>query len=113
MKIQRRLLIGLATFAGLAALTAHVGAQTAWPDKPIRFVVPYTPGGGTDTVTRHIAHSITQETQWAFLIDNKAGGGGNIGLDIVAKSKGDGYTLGMGQTANLAINPALLPSMPF
>ncbi|MGH6640006.1 MAG: Bug family tripartite tricarboxylate transporter substrate binding protein, partial [Polaromonas sp.] len=113
MKIQRRMLIGLATFAGLSALTAQVGAQTAWPDKPIRFVVPYTPGGGTDTVTRHIANSITQDSKWTFLIDNKAGGGGNIGLDIVAKSKGDGYTLGMGQTANLAINPALLPSMPF
>ena len=113
MKIQRRILIGLATFAGLGALTAQVGAQTAWPDKPIRFVVPYTPGGGTDTVTRHIANSITQDTKWAFLIDNKAGGGGNIGLDLVAKAKADGYTLGMGQTANLAINPALLPSMPF
>ncbi len=113
MKIQRRLLVGLAAFAGLSALSAQVGAQTAWPDKPIRFVVPYTPGGGTDTVTRHIANSITQETKWTFLIDNKAGGGGNIGLDMVAKSKGDGYTIGMGQTANLAINPALLPSMPF
>lgn len=113
MKIQRRILIGLATFASLGALTAQVGAQSAWPDKPIRFVVPYTPGGGTDTVTRHIANSITQDTKWTFLIDNKAGGGGNIGLDLVAKAKADGYTLGMGQTANLAINPALLPSMPF
>jgi tripartite-type tricarboxylate transporter receptor subunit TctC len=120
MKIQHRLLIGVAAFAGLAAGVGQAGAQTAasagalaWPDKPIRFVVPYTPGGGTDTVTRHIASTITQETQWAFLIDNKAGGGGNIGLDIVAKAKADGYTLGMGQTANLAINPALLPSMPF
>ena len=113
MKIQRRALIGLATFSGLDALTGQAGAQTAWPDKPIRFVVPYTPGGGTDTVTRHIANTITQDSQWTFLIDNKSGGGGNIGLDIVAKSKGDGYTIGMGQTANLAINPALLPSMPF
>ena len=113
MKIQRRILIGFATLAGLGAVAAQVGAQSAWPDKPIRFVVPYTPGGGTDTVTRHIANSITQDTKWTFLIDNKAGGGGNIGLDLVAKAKADGYTLGMGQTANLAINPALLPSMPF
>ncbi|MDW5441447.1 tripartite tricarboxylate transporter substrate binding protein [Polaromonas sp. SM01] len=101
----------LASAVGIAGLP--VLAQTAWPDKPIRFVVPYTPGGGTDTVTRHIANTITQDTQWTFLIDNKAGGGGNIGLDMVAKSKADGYTIGMGQTANLAINPALLPSMPF
>nr|WP_084389497.1 tripartite tricarboxylate transporter substrate binding protein [Polaromonas jejuensis] len=88
-------------------------AQAAWPDKPIRFIVPYTPGGGTDVVTRHIANTITQDTQWAFLVDNRAGGGGNIGLDVVAKSRGDGYTIGMGQTANLAINPTLLPGMPF
>ena len=75
--------------------------------------MPYTPGGGTDTVTRHIAERITQETKWAFLVDNKPGGGGNIGLDFVAKSRPDGYTIGMGQTANIAINPAALPKMPF
>lgn len=111
MSTPRRTLLAAITLA--AALPLTVAAQTAWPDKPIRFVVPYTPGGGTDTVTRHVANTITQDTKWVFLIDNKAGGGGNIGLDLVAKSKGDGYTLGMGQTANLAINPALLPSMPF
>jgi tripartite-type tricarboxylate transporter receptor subunit TctC len=89
-------------------------AQTGnWPDKSIRFVVPYTPGGGTDTVTRHIAERITQDNKWTFLVDNKPGGGGNIGIDIVAKSKPDGYTIGMGQTANLAINPVALPRMPF
>jgi len=88
-------------------------SQAIWPDKPIRFVVPYTAGGGTDAVTRHIAEKITQETKWAFLVDNKPGAGGNIGLDIVAKAKPDGYTLGMGQTANLAINPAAMAKMPF
>lgn len=112
MKLLLRAL-SLAAICGTAlSLTAQ--AQTsAWPEKPIRFVVPYTPGGGTDTVTRHIAEKITQDTKWAFLVDNKPGGGGNIGIDIVAKSKPDGYTIGMGQTANLAINPAALPKMPF
>ena len=105
--------LGLATVLA-SALSVTAQAQTAsWPDKPIRFVVPYTPGGGTDTVTRHIAEKITQDAKWTFLIDNKPGGGGNIGIDIVAKSKPDGYTIGMGQTANLAINPAALPKMPF
>ncbi|MEI7538624.1 MAG: tripartite tricarboxylate transporter substrate binding protein [Comamonadaceae bacterium] len=105
--------LGLAAVLA-TALALTVQAQTAiWPDKPIRFVVPYTPGGGTDTVTRHIAEKITQDVRWTFLIDNKPGGGGNIGIDIVAKSKPDGYTIGMGQTANLAINPAALPKMPF
>ena len=103
------------TIAALAAaLSMTAPAQTGnWPDKSIRFVVPYTPGGGTDTVTRHIAERITQDNKWTFLVDNKPGGGGNIGIDIVAQSKPDGYTIGMGQTANLAINPVALPRMPF
>ena len=111
LKFQRRTLLACTALASLASFNAI--AQTAWPDKPIRFVVPYTPGGGTDTVTRHIAEKITQDTKWAFIVDNKPGGGGNIGLDVVAKARPDGYTLGMGQTANLAINPAALPKMPF
>lgn len=68
-------------------MPAH--AQNNWPEKPIRFIVPYTPGGGTDAVTRHIAEKITQDTQWSFLIDNKPGAGGNIGLDLLAKAKPD------------------------
>ena len=109
----------------LSALNIHAGlmltamcltstwAQTAWPDKPIRIVVPFTPGGGTDAVTRLVAEKITFDTKWSFLVDNKPGAGGNIGLDMVAKSKPDGYTLGMGQTSNLAINPSVIPKMPF
>ena len=87
--------------------------QNNYPDKPIRFIVPYTPGGGTDTVTRQLTEKITQETQWAFLIDNKPGAGGNIGIDLVAKAKPDGFTIGMGQTSNLAINPAAMGKLPF
>ncbi len=96
----------------LATLDA-LAQNSAWPDKPIRIIVPYTPGGGTDTVTRQLAERIGAEQKWTFLIDNKPGGGGNIGLDITAKSKADGYTLAMGQTANLAINPAAMSKMPF
>jgi tripartite-type tricarboxylate transporter receptor subunit TctC len=100
------------SLAALALLSLPALSQPAWPDKPVRLVVPYTPGGGTDTVTRHIANAMTQDEKWAFVIDNKPGGSGNIGLDVVAKSRADGYTLGMGQTSNLAINPAL-GKMPF
>lgn len=114
MNCLRRKLVTAAALSAVLPLAAHAQTATSvWPDKPIRFVVPYTPGGGTDTVTRHIAAKITQDTKWAFLVDNKPGGGGNIGVDFVAKSKPDGYTIGMGQTANLAINPAALPKMPF
>ena len=111
MNLQRRIAIACTALAALAvAGTVHADA---WPDKPVRFVVPYTPGGGTDTLSRHITEKLTQDTRWAFVIDNKPGGGGNIGLDIVAKAKPDGYTIGMGQTSNIAINPAALPKMPF
>ena len=117
MNFTRPALTGRVVLAGIVALAglqiSEVQAQSDWPNKPIRFVVPYTPGGGTDTVTRYIANSVNQDNKWVFLIDNKPGGGGNIGLNLVAKAKPDGYTIGMGQTSNLAINPAALPSMPF
>ncbi|MEG0200695.1 MAG: tripartite tricarboxylate transporter substrate binding protein [Comamonas sp.] len=89
-------------------------AQSApWPTKTIRMVVPYTPGGGTDAVARLISERVGTANHWTIVVDNKPGAGGNIGLDAVAKAAPDGHTFGMGQTANLAINPALLPSMPF
>ncbi len=116
VKTQRGLLQSLSRFilGGLFTVMAvALQAQTQWPEKPIRLIVPYTPGGGTDTVARHLAEKITQDTQWPFLIDNKPGAGGNIGMDLVAKAKPDGLTLGMGQTSNLAINPSAMAKMPF
>jgi tripartite-type tricarboxylate transporter receptor subunit TctC len=110
--IHRRAL--LACVASLVALSAAPAmAESNWPDKPVRFIVPYTPGGATDAVTRLIAQKIGEDTKWVFVIDNRAGGNGNIGLDVVAKARPDGYTIGMGQTANLAVNPSLFPKMPY
>ena len=99
----------------LMALTAGSAlAQPApWPAKALRMVVPFTPGGGTDAVARLISERVSTANHWTMVVENKPGAGGNIGLDTVAKAAPDGYTFGMGQTANLAINPALLPSMPF
>jgi tripartite-type tricarboxylate transporter receptor subunit TctC len=101
----------------LFAATALIGftaahAQT-YPDKPIRLVVPFPPGGGTDVSSRLLANKISTTSGWTFVVDNKPGAAGNIGLEVVAKSKPDGYTLGMGQTSNLAINPTLYPRMPY
>jgi len=111
MNILLKQVVAIGAITVLNAFTAH--AQTTWPDRTIKVVVPYTPGGGTDAVTRNLLDKLTSETKWMLIVDNKPGGGGNVGLDIVAKSKPDGYTLGMGQTANLAINPALMQKMPF
>ncbi|WP_416050844.1 Bug family tripartite tricarboxylate transporter substrate binding protein [Cupriavidus basilensis] len=110
--MQRRHFLQASAAMTLIA-TGIARAQGPWPQKPIRLVVPFPPGGGTDTTSRLIAEKLTLSDQWTLVIDNKPGAGGNIGLDAVAKSAPDGYTIGMGQAANLAINPALYPKMPF
>jgi tripartite-type tricarboxylate transporter receptor subunit TctC len=96
-----------------AILPGAASAQDAYPSKPIRLVVPFPPAGGTDVLSRAVAQSISNNTKWLIVIDNKPGAGGNIGLETAAKSPPDGYTIAMGQTANLAVNPALYSSMPF
>jgi tripartite-type tricarboxylate transporter receptor subunit TctC len=101
-----------ALFASVVvASVAH--AQASYPTQPIKLVVPFPPGGGTDIVSRLLTQGLQTANGWTIVVDNKAGAGGNIGMDAVAKSKGDGYTLGTGQTANLAINPTLYPKMPY
>ncbi|PIM53254.1 LacI family transcriptional regulator [Roseateles chitinivorans] len=107
-----------AAFLALGVLASAMpavalAAEAAYPAQPIKLIVPFPPGGGTDIVSRLILDKVREDTGWTFVADNKAGAGGNIGLDAVAKSKADGYTLGMGQTANLAINPTLYPRMPY
>jgi len=93
--------------------TVHASTDPAWPARPIRLVVPFPPGGGSDTLTRQVAAKLTAQRGWNIVVDNRPGAGGNLGLDFVAQSKSDGYTLGMGQTANLAINPTLYSKLPF
>ena len=107
----------LRAFPGLLALSRGVSpdalAQEPWPSKPIRLIVPFPPAGGTDTLSRELAASITALTKWTFVVENRPGAGGNVGLEAAAKSAPDGYTIAMGQTANLAVNPALYSKMPF
>lgn len=102
-------------FLAATAAAAVWGSARAqgFPARPLRFVVPFPPGGGTDTTARLIAEKFSSLLGWTVVIDNKPGAGGNIGLDFVAKAPPDGYTIGMGQAANLAINPSLYPKMPF
>lgn len=88
-------------------LSAH-----AFPDKSVRIVVPFAPGGGTDLIARTLSSVMAQELGQSVLIDNKAGGGTVIGTDFVAKSVADGYTLLMGTFAN-AVNPSLLAKLPY
>lgn len=106
MQLSRRFLIA---FAACAVIGGTVHAQ-AWPSKPIRLVVPFPAGGGTDLISREVANKTAGYT---FVIDNKPGSGGNLGVDAAAKSPADGYTLVMGQTSNLAINPTLYAKLPY
>ena len=95
----------------LAALTGHALAQP-FPEKPIRIVVPFAPGGGTDLVARTLGQLMSQDLGQPVIIDNKAGGATVIGTDFVAKSPADGYTLVMATLAH-AVNPIMLSKLPY
>jgi tripartite-type tricarboxylate transporter receptor subunit TctC len=100
-----------------ACLALLGGAQQAnaseYPNRPIRLVVPSPPGGGTDGTSRLITSKIAEVADWNFIVDNRPGGGNNIGLGLTAQAKPDGYTLAMGETSNLAVNPFLYKSLNF
>ena len=108
---RRSLLALTATFAATFISTGAL-AQ-AYPSRAIRVVVPFPPGGGTDIIAREVTQKVAVATGWAFVIDNKPGAGGNLGVDAAAKAPADGYTLVLGQTSNLAINPTLYAKMPY
>ncbi|MBL0730652.1 tripartite tricarboxylate transporter substrate binding protein [Piscinibacter sp. HJYY11] len=108
MQASRRLVLAFA-----ATLISGSALAQAWPSKPIRIVVPFPPGGGTDIIARETSERVSKATGWTFVIDNKPGAGGNLGVDSVAKSPADGYTLVLGQTSNLAINPSLYAKLPY
>ncbi|MDB5881083.1 MAG: hypothetical protein JWP43_961 [Ramlibacter sp.] len=98
---------------GTLALPGAVFAQDNWPSRPVRIVVPSSPGGGTDVFGRLLAQALTDQLKQAFVVDNKPGASGNIGADIVAKSEPDGYTILVASNSSLGINPVLLKNMPF
>ncbi|QOF81160.1 Bug family tripartite tricarboxylate transporter substrate binding protein [Variovorax sp. 38R] len=111
--MNRRDFLQTTAFASLAQAAGMAYAQGDWPQRPVKLIVPFTPGGGTDATSRLIAERLTSLERWTVVVDNKPGAAGNIGLDAVAKAAPDGYTIGMGQTSNLTINPWLYSKMPF
>ncbi|MES2384962.1 MAG: tripartite tricarboxylate transporter substrate binding protein [Pseudomonadota bacterium] len=98
--------------AGSAAAQGNTAAP-AYPVKPIRLVVPFTPGGSTDILARAIGLELTRAWGQAVVIDNVPGAGGSLGADKVAKATPDGYTLLMGHIGTLAVNPSLYPALPY
>ena len=94
------------------AILARPAAQD-YPTKPIKLIVPFPPGAAPTSSRASIGKKLAETLKWVVVIDNKPGAGGNIGVDAAAKSPPDGYTMVMGQTSNLAINPTLYTKLPY
>jgi tripartite-type tricarboxylate transporter receptor subunit TctC len=111
MKINRRVLM-TALSAAFTACSFSAWAQ-GYPNKPVRLVVPFAPGGTTDIVARVVAEKIAGPLGQTMIVENKAGAGGVIGADLIAKSAPDGYSLGMATVSTTAANPAINPKIPY
>jgi tripartite-type tricarboxylate transporter receptor subunit TctC len=113
LDLDRRLALALALLAGVLLATAlPARAQTAYPDKPIRFVVPYPPGGGTDVIARIVQERFQAALGQPIVIENKGGAGGSVGSEAVAKAAPDGYTV-LFTLSSHTINPAIYPKLNF
>lgn len=111
MKTTHFITLALLTLTSTLS-SAQTQAQT-YPQKPIRLIVPFTPGGSTDILARSIGTELTKAWGQSVVIENIAGAGGSIGADKAAKSPADGYTLLMGHIGTLAVNPSLYPKLPY
>lgn len=98
--------------AAMLMLVSSATLAQTYPSRPVRLIVPYPPGGSADIVARRISEDWGKALGASMIIENKAGAGGNIGVDAVAKAPKDGYTIGL-QTVSLAINPAIFAKMPY
>src|SRR5476649_2195899 len=97
----------LAGLTGALVAPAIVSAQGTYPNRPVRYINPYPAGGPTDTLSRLFCAAMSELTGQQFVVDNRGGGGGDIGMEAVAKSEPDGYTLGLGGISSHAISPTL------
>lgn len=105
MTVTRRTLIATLGAAPLASLLPRVGFAAGYPERPIHLIVPFAPGGNADIVGRLVGDGMSKQLQGTVVVDNKAGAGGSIGAELVARAKPDGYTLLSGSNGPLTVNP--------
>ena len=101
------------TLAALALCFATLASADTWPSRPIRYVVPFPPGGSSDLISRAIAPRLADRLGQPVVIENKPGAGGMLGIDQVAKAEPDGHTIGLAAAGALSSNISLYPKMPF
>ncbi len=110
---NRRLTLTSCALLATIFIAPSVAAQGTWPTRPVKIVVPFAPGGTTDILARAMAPELSKAFGQPFVVENRAGAGGNIGADVVAKSAPDGYTLLMGTVGTHGINKALYRKMAY
>jgi tripartite-type tricarboxylate transporter receptor subunit TctC len=111
--MKRRTLLIAALAAPSIVRAPSVWAQSAWPNKTVRFICPFAPGGGTDTVSRLICDQLGRILGQTFVVENKGGAGGNIGTTELARAAPDGYTVGLISVASHTLNPMLYSKLPY
>src|SRR5690349_10866668 len=109
--LSRRAVMG--GVLGAVAAPAVVKGQAAYPNRTVRYINPFPAGGATDTLSRMFCQKMSELTGQQWVVDNKGGSGGNVGMDALAQSAPDGYTLGLGGIASHAIAPTLYAKLPF
>jgi tripartite-type tricarboxylate transporter receptor subunit TctC len=116
MKMQKRALRRRSVLAGMAgalAAPAIGSAESVYPNKTVRYINPFPAGGATDTLSRLFCAKMSELSGQQWLVDNRGGSGGNVGMDTLAKADPDGYTLGLGGISSHAISPTLYAKLPF
>ncbi len=99
--------------AAMLLVSAHHASAQSYPSKPVRFIVPFSAGGTTDTLARLYAQRLSESLGTQFIVENRAGAGGTIGTEAVAKAAPDGYTLNFGSTSSIGVSPGLYPKLAF
>jgi tripartite-type tricarboxylate transporter receptor subunit TctC len=110
---RRALILGSTVFAAPMLASGLARAADDWPNRSVRYVNVFPPGGPTDTLSRIVCHQLSEITHQQFVVENRAGSGGNIGTDVIAKATPDGYTIGLYTISSQSIAPTLYAKLPY